>query len=53
MDWLKIVTLILGEAEQVVPIFIHNPASQKIEGIVITTVNSALGALQGAATKTT
>jgi len=45
IPWWQIVTLILGEAEQIVPIFIHNPQSQKIEGIVVTTVNSAVGGL--------
>ena len=44
MNLLKLLALILGTAEEVVPIFIHNPQSQKIEGIVIGTVN---GVLQG------
>jgi len=57
-SWLKIITAILGEAEQIVPIFIHNPKSQQIEGIIITTINSALGGLAtvqapGATTTTT
>lgn len=44
-SWLKIITAILGEAEQVVPIFIHNPKSEKIEGVVVTTLNSVLAGL--------
>jgi hypothetical protein len=45
---LAIFQLILGEAEQIIPIFIHNPKSQQIEGIVVTTVNAATAALAGA-----
>ncbi len=45
MKLIDILKLILGEAEAIVPIFIHNPKSQQIEGIVVTTVNSAVNAL--------
>lgn len=43
--WLQLILAILGEAEQIVPIFIHNPKSQQIEGIVVTTVNAAVNTL--------
>ena len=46
MNFWKIFQLILGEAEQIVPIFIHNPQSQKIEGVVVTTLNAALSGMQ-------
>jgi hypothetical protein len=42
----KIFELILGVGETVVPIFIHNPKSQAIEGVVVTTLNEALAGLQ-------
>lgn len=44
MNLLNILELILGTAEKIVPVFIHNPKSQQIEGVVISTVN---GVLQG------
>lgn len=50
MNLMQLLTLILGAAENVVPIFIHNPQSQKIEGVVVGTVN---GVLQGLQTGTT
>ena len=46
MNLMQLLTLILGAAENVVPIFIHNPQSQKIEGVVIGTVNGVLQGLQ-------
>jgi len=42
---LQLIALLLGEAEKVIPIFIHNPKSQAIEGVVVTTANAAVGAL--------
>jgi hypothetical protein len=42
---LQLIALLLGEAEKIVPIFIHNPKSQQIEGVVVTTANAAVGAL--------
>jgi len=45
MNLLALLKLILGEAEQIIPIFIHNPKSQQIEGVVVGTVNGVLGAL--------
>lgn len=53
MNFWSIFALILGEAEQIVPIFIHNPKSQAIEGIIVTTTNAALSVLanQSAAPK--
>jgi hypothetical protein len=47
MNWLQIVALILGEAEQIVPIFIHNPKSGQVEGVIATTLNGLLGNLAG------
>lgn len=44
MTLLTILQLILGEAEQIVPMFIHNPKSQQIEGIIVGTAN---GLVQG------
>jgi hypothetical protein len=41
----KIFALILGSAEQVVPIFIHNPKSQQIEGVIVSTLNGVLSGL--------
>lgn len=45
MNLLSLLKLILGEAESIIPIFIHNPKSQQIEGVVVGTVNGVLGAL--------
>lgn len=45
MNWLNILSLIFGAAEQIVPIFVHNPQSQKVEAIVMTTTNHALQTL--------
>jgi hypothetical protein len=45
MNWFKLIALILGEAEAVVPVFLHNANSQKIEAIVVTTVNDAVAVL--------
>lgn len=46
----QIIALITGAAENVVPIFIHNPTSQKIEGVIIGDVNAVLSALKELAT---
>lgn len=43
-NFFKIFSVILGEAEQIVPIFVHNPKSQQVEAIVVTTANAALQA---------
>jgi hypothetical protein len=45
MNFAAILAAILGEAEQIVPVFIHNPNSQKIEAVVVSTVNGVLSAL--------
>ena len=42
MNWLNILKLILGEAEQIVPIFVHNPKSQQIEAVIATTADEAV-----------
>jgi len=44
MKLADILKLAFGEAEQVIPLFIHNPKSQKIEGIVLTTAEAAVSA---------
>jgi hypothetical protein len=42
----KIFEAILGTAEQIVPIFIHNPKSGQIEGVIVSTLNSVLAGVQ-------
>ena len=45
-NWMQFIfSLILGEAEQILPIFVHNPKSQKIEAIVLTSAENAVAAL--------
>jgi len=44
-SWLKIFELVLGTAEAIVPVFIHNPKSQQIEGVIVTTLNGVLAGL--------
>jgi hypothetical protein len=52
----SLIVQILGEtvvaAEEIVPLFIHNPVSQKIEGVVVTTLNGVLTNLMTGATAT-
>lgn len=43
--FLSIFALILGSAENIVPIFIHNPKSNQIEGVIVTTANGVLTGL--------
>lgn len=45
MKLLDILKLILGTAEEVVPIFVHNSQSQKIEAVIVGTVNGVLEGL--------
>lgn len=52
MNFLAIFEAIIGIGEEILPIFIHNPKSQKIEGIIVTTANAGLAAV-AAATNTT
>lgn len=42
----QILQLVLGTAETIVPIFIHNPQSQKVEAIIATTANNAVSVAQ-------
>ena len=54
-NWTTILGLFLGSAESIVPIFIHNPQSQQIEGVVMTTANNLFSTIvqlqqQGAVT---
>lgn len=44
MNILALITAILGTAEEIVPIFIHNPKSQQVEGVIATTANGLLSA---------
>ena len=44
MFW-NIILAALGAAEEIVPIFIHNPQSQKVEAVIVTTVNEAVSTL--------
>lgn len=39
-NWVQTLGLFLGTAESIVPIFIHNPESKKIEGVVMTATNN-------------
>jgi hypothetical protein len=45
MHWYDIVQLILGEAEQIIPIFVHNPKSQQVEAVIMTTANNGINTL--------
>jgi hypothetical protein len=45
VNFLKILELILGTAEGIVPVFVHNTQSQKIEAVILTSVNGLLEAL--------
>lgn len=47
--WQQILLAILGTAEKVIPVFIHNPKSQQIEAVVVSTLD---GVLSGLATVT-
>ena len=42
-----IAQFILGDAQAILPIFIHNPKSQQIEGVILTTAEADLQALLG------
>lgn len=53
MNLLAILKLILGTAEAIVPIFIHNPDSQKVEAVVVTTLNGVMTGLAAPATAPT
>ena len=39
---LAIIELLIGTAENIVPLFIHNPKSNKVEGIIATVLNSVV-----------
>jgi len=54
-NWTTILGLFLGTAESIVPVFIHNPESQKIEGVIMTSANNLFSTIlqlqqQGAST---
>lgn len=40
VNLLSIIQAILGTAEEIVPLFIHNQKSQKIEAVVVGTANA-------------
>lgn len=46
MTLLQVLELLLGTAERIVPIFVHNPKSQQIEGVIVGTVNGVVAGLQ-------
>lgn len=39
---LAIIELLLGTAENVIPLFIHNPKSNAVEGVIATVLNSVV-----------
>jgi predicted glutamine amidotransferase len=53
MTFLDIITLLVGTAEEIVPIFIHNSQSQKIEGAIVGTANNLLTTLMTQAAQPT
>ncbi len=54
MKLIDLLKLLVGLGEEIIPIFIHNPQSKKVEAIVITGVDHAMEALtQTQATTTT
>lgn len=44
-QFLNVMAVLLVDAEQIVPIFIHNPQSQKVEAVIATTANNTIGVL--------
>lgn len=42
MNWLALIEAVVGVGAEVAPVFIKNPQSQKIEAVVLTTVEEAL-----------
>lgn len=46
MNLFQILSLALAGAEEVLPLFIHNPKSQKIAAVIMTDSASVLGAMQ-------
>lgn len=49
---LQLIEGILGVGEQIIPLFIHNPKSQQIEGIVVGTLSGLMSGLTPTATTT-
>jgi hypothetical protein len=45
MNILSLIGLILGTAETIIPIFLHNPKSQQVEGVIFTTANNLFNEL--------
>ena len=48
MKWLELARLILGDAEKIVPVFIHNPKSLAIEAVIATTADAVVADVQAA-----
>jgi hypothetical protein len=51
MNWLTLFEAILGVGEKIVPMFIHNPNSKQIEGVIVSTaagVGDVIAATQAA-----
>lgn len=45
MNLANLLKLLLVAAEEIVPIFIHNPQSQKVEAVILSTANAVVSAL--------
>lgn len=52
MSFLSIFAAILGTAEKIVPVFIHNPKSQQVEAVIATSADHAVAALSAPASNT-
>jgi hypothetical protein len=48
MNFLSIIEAILGEGTQIASMFIHNPKSQQIEAVVVSTAEGIVQGLAGA-----
>ncbi len=45
MKLIDLLKLLVGLGEEIIPIFIHNPQSKKVEAIIVTGVDHALDTL--------
>jgi hypothetical protein len=39
---LQLIAILIGAAEEIIPIFIHNPVTQKVDAIVFSSAHSVL-----------
>ena len=53
MNWLALFQLIMGIEEQVVPLFVHNPKSQKVTGIILVAESALADVIQALTKKPT